>query len=107
MLNGAAISWRSKRQSTIALSTAEEKFISASAMVQEVIYLRKFLGNLGFSQTAPTPVFADNEPCHGASLGLKALSVGASVPSMSICAYILCTRLAQLVIYSSTRQTAN
>ena len=60
MLNGAAISWRSKRQPTIALSTAEAEFISASAMVQEVIYLRKFLGNLGFPQTAPTPVFADN-----------------------------------------------
>ncbi len=42
MLNGAAISWCSKRQPTIALSTAEAEFISASAMVQEVIYLRWF-----------------------------------------------------------------
>ncbi len=32
-------------------------------MVQEVIHLRKFLGNLGFPQTAPTLVFADNETC--------------------------------------------
>jgi hypothetical protein len=74
MLNGAAISWRSKRQPTIALSTAEAEFISASAMVQEVIYLRKFLGNLGFPQTAPTPVFADNETCIAWSEG----SVGGS-----------------------------
>jgi hypothetical protein len=51
-------------------STAAVEFISASAMVQEVIFLRKFLGNLGFLQTrtaAPTPqsqaVFADNETC--------------------------------------------
>jgi hypothetical protein len=63
MLNGAAISWRSKRQTTVALSTAEAEFISASAMVQEVIYLRKFLGNLGFPQTAATTVYADNETC--------------------------------------------
>ena len=48
MLNGAAISWRSKRQPTVALSSAEAEFISASAMVQEVIYLRKFLANLGY-----------------------------------------------------------
>ena len=48
MLNGAAISWRSKRQPVVALSTAEAEFISASAMVQEVIYLRKLLENLGF-----------------------------------------------------------
>ena len=32
-------------------------------MVQEVIYLRKFLANPGYPQTAPTPVFADNETC--------------------------------------------
>jgi hypothetical protein len=74
MLNGAAISWRSKRQPTIALSTAEAEFISASALVQEVIYLRKFMGNLGFPQTAPTPVFADNETCIAWSEG----SVGGS-----------------------------
>ena len=55
MLNGAAISWRSKRQTTVALSTAEAEFISASAMVQEVIYLRKLLENLGFPQKEPTP----------------------------------------------------
>ena len=33
-------------------------------MLQEVIYLHKFLANLGYPQTAPTPVspvFADNE----------------------------------------------
>ena len=74
MLNGAAISWRSKRQTTVALSTAEAEFISASAMVQEVIYLRKFLDNLGFPQTSPTPVFADNETCIAWSEG----SVGGS-----------------------------
>ena len=63
MLNGAAISWCSKRQPTVALSSAEAEFISASAMVQEVIYSRKFLSNLGYLQTLPTPVFADNETC--------------------------------------------
>jgi hypothetical protein len=43
-------------------------------MVQEVIFLRKFLHNLGFPQTAPTPVFADNETCIAWSEG----SVGGS-----------------------------
>jgi hypothetical protein len=74
MLNGAAISWRYKRQPTVALPSAETEFISASAMVQEVIYLSKSLSNLGFPQTAPTPVFADNETCIAWSEG----SVGGS-----------------------------
>ena len=74
MLNGASISWRSKRQPTVALSSAEAEFISASAMVQEVIFLRKFLSEIGFPLTAPTPVFADNETCIAWSEG----SVGGS-----------------------------
>ena len=43
-------------------------------MVQEVIYLSKFLANLGYPQTEPTPVFADNETCIAWSEG----SVGGS-----------------------------
>jgi hypothetical protein len=63
MLNGAAISWCSKSQTTVALAEAE--FISASAIVQleEVIYLCKFLSNLCFPQKGQTPVFADSETC--------------------------------------------
>ena len=63
MLNGSAVSWRCKRQSVYALSSAEAEFIAASSMVQEVIFLRKFLANLGFKQTNPTPIYADNETC--------------------------------------------
>jgi hypothetical protein len=37
MLNGAAVSCKSKRQPVVALSTAEAEFIAASSMVQEVI----------------------------------------------------------------------
>jgi hypothetical protein len=70
----AAISWRSKRQPTVALLSAEVVFITASAMVQGVIYLRKFLANLDYPQTVPTPVFADNETCIAWSKG----SVGGS-----------------------------
>ncbi len=43
-------------------------------MVQEVIFLRKFLTNLGLPQTVPSPVFADNETCIAWSEG----SVGGS-----------------------------
>ena len=63
MLNGAAVSWKSKRQPVVALSTAEAEFISASSMVQEVIYARRLLEKLGFPQTDPTPIFEDNTTC--------------------------------------------
>ncbi len=74
MLNEAAVSWRSKRQPTVALSSAEAEYISGSSLVQEVIYLRKLLNNLGFPQQEPTVIFADNETCIAWSEG----SVGGS-----------------------------
>ena len=74
MLNGAAISWKSKRQSVIALSSAEAEFVAASSMVQEVIYTRRILERLGFPQPEPTPVFEDNRTCIAWSEG----SVGGS-----------------------------
>jgi hypothetical protein len=63
MLNGAAVSWRCKRQSVLALSSAEAEFNAANSMLQEVIILCNFLDNLGFKQNGPTPIFADNKTC--------------------------------------------
>ena len=63
MLNGAAISWKSKRQPVVALSTAESEFIAASTLVQEVVFLRRLLTTLGFPQEGPTRIFEDNESC--------------------------------------------
>jgi hypothetical protein len=59
-LNGAAVSWKSKRLSVVALSSAEADYVAASAMVQEVIYSSGFLDSLGFQQTCPTSVYEDN-----------------------------------------------
>jgi len=43
MLNGAAISWRSKRQATVSLSSGESEFIAVSQCGQEVVYLGEIL----------------------------------------------------------------
>jgi hypothetical protein len=74
MLNGAAVSWKSKRQSVVALSSAEAEFMAASALVQEVIYARRLLENLGFPQPGPTLIYEDNRTCIAWSEG----SVGGS-----------------------------
>jgi hypothetical protein len=74
MLNGAAIAWKSKRQSVVALSSAEAEFVAASSLVQEVIYIRRLLDNLGFPQPEPTTILEDNRTCIAWSEG----SVGGS-----------------------------
>ena len=37
MLSGAGISWRSKKQMSVAISTAEAEYIALSSSVQEAI----------------------------------------------------------------------
>jgi hypothetical protein len=48
MLDGTAVSWKSKRQPVVALCSAEAELIAASSMVQEVIYARSLLEKLVF-----------------------------------------------------------
>jgi len=74
LLNGAVVSWKSKRQNVVALSSAEAEFMAASSLVQEVIYIRKFLLNLGFPQESATEIGEDNRTCIAWSEG----SVGGS-----------------------------
>ena len=63
MLNGAAISWKSKRQATVLLSLAESEFIAASQCRQEVIYLREILKGFGDAQPDSTRLYEDNQAC--------------------------------------------
>ena len=63
LLNKGAISWCSKKQTCIALSTMEAEFIACSAAVQEVVWLRRFFGNLGIRGDCvePITVHCDNQ----------------------------------------------
>ena len=63
LYNGTPISWRSKLQKTISLSTAEAEYYSASSAAVEVIYLRYLLKNMGFAPKKWTPVYEDNNAC--------------------------------------------
>jgi hypothetical protein len=58
---GGAITWRSKKQTLIALSTTESEYIALSEAGREAIWLRNLYGELGFPQTATTIIKGDNE----------------------------------------------
>jgi hypothetical protein len=61
VLNGAAVTWSSRRQPIVALSTMESEYIAACDSSREVIWLRRLLHELGIKQTNPTPLLCDNE----------------------------------------------
>ena len=63
MLGGAAISWSSKLQPTVALSSSEAEYMSACAAAQEAIHLRRLMGSLGYVQDGPTIIMEDNQGC--------------------------------------------
>lgn len=61
MLGGASVSWSSRLQVTVAASTAEAEYMALFAGVQEAVYLRRLLRELGYPQGKPTPIFVDNQ----------------------------------------------
>jgi hypothetical protein len=63
MLCGGSISWTSKLQPTVALSSTEAEYMAACAAAQEAIFLRCLLADLGFPQSGPTTIFEDNQGC--------------------------------------------
>ena len=63
MLDTGVVSWSSKLQPTVALSSAEAEYMAACAAVQEAIHLRQFLEDLGFPQVGATVIFEDNQGC--------------------------------------------
>jgi hypothetical protein len=60
MLHGGAISWSSRLQPTVAVSTAEAEYMSAASAVKEALWLRKLLDMFGMDVT-PVHMFCDNQ----------------------------------------------
>ena len=59
-LGGAVISYLSKKQPTIALSSTEAEIMAASQGAVEAIYLRMLLADIGQPIDSPTTIYVDN-----------------------------------------------
>ena len=62
-LNNGAITYASKTQKCVALSTAESEYVALGEAAREALYLRMLLKDLGLEQTEPTVIFEDNVAC--------------------------------------------
>ena len=60
-LAGSPISWRSQKQSCIALSTAEAEYVALSLAAQETVWLRRLMEELNQDVTNPTIIFDDSQ----------------------------------------------
>lgn len=61
-LSGAAISWSSKRQPVVTLSTTEAEFVAAASCACQVVWLRRILESIGIAQREEesTVMYCDN-----------------------------------------------
>ena len=57
----AAISWGSKKQPVVALSSCEAEIMAASEASKETLHLRNLLGELGVKVDEPTHLSCDNK----------------------------------------------
>lgn len=59
--DGAIVSWKTKKQQTVALSTCEAEYVALAATVQEVLYLTQILKDLDHSFQQTATLFEDNQ----------------------------------------------
>ena len=60
-IGNCTVSWRSKKQSVVALSSCEAEYISLCSAAQETVWLRNLLADVGFEQTQATTMREDNQ----------------------------------------------
>ena len=60
LIAGAAVSWASRRQPTVASSTTEAEYMAVSEVIKQVIWTRRLVGDLGFKIDEATVIQCDN-----------------------------------------------
>ena len=60
-LGGGPVSWQSKTQKSVALSTAEAEYMALSDASKECIHLKALLSSLGHTQDKPVIIYEDNQ----------------------------------------------
>jgi hypothetical protein len=58
---GGAITWGSKKQNVVSLSSTEAEYICLSDAAREAIWLRNLYAEIGFPQEEPTLIYGDNQ----------------------------------------------
>jgi Reverse transcriptase (RNA-dependent DNA polymerase) len=61
MLGGGAVSWSSKKQACVALSSTEAEYLAGAHAAKETIWLRRLLSELGHDTHPATTLHIDNQ----------------------------------------------
>ena len=59
-LGGCLVSWSSKKQSSVSLSTAEAEYIAAAGCCTQILWMKQMLKDMHIQSEDPIPIFCDN-----------------------------------------------
>ena len=61
LVGGNLVTWRSKKQKVVALSSAEAEFRGVAKGIAEALWIRKLISEIGFPPQESTQIMCDNE----------------------------------------------
>jgi len=61
LMAGCPITWESRKQRTVALSSTESEYMALSEASKEGLYIRRLLEDLGLKQQSSTCILCDNQ----------------------------------------------
>ncbi|XP_019240949.1 PREDICTED: uncharacterized protein LOC109220938 [Nicotiana attenuata] len=82
-LGGSPISWKSKKQPTVSLSSAEAEYKALRKVVAEVSWLVKILDDLGLHVSAPVPIYCDSLALPRIRSSMKGQSISKLIATIS------------------------
>lgn len=59
-LSICAVSWETKKQKTVTLSTCEAEYMALTECTKETVFLQRFLKELGFEELTNITIYGDN-----------------------------------------------
>jgi hypothetical protein len=62
MINDNLVSWQTKKQTTVAQSSAEAEYMAINDVAREVMWIRMILTELNVKIVTPTVIYVDNQP---------------------------------------------
>jgi hypothetical protein len=79
-LGGCLVSWSSKKQSIVSLSTVEAEYITVATCCTQVIWMKRMLEDIHIHYDEPIPIFCDNTSAISISKNLVMHSKTKNIP---------------------------